>query len=330
MSWRRSRPGRALDRSAEAVERHRHWGLRRSSDMPDLSELPDLTGRTILVTGATSGIGRAATLQLAAAGATVLAHGRSPEKAAELARSLGTEPLLADFARLAEVRALADRVLERTDRLDAILHNAGAFHRQRILTEDGHECTFQVNHLAPFLLQMLLNDLVVNAPDGRIVVTTSVTSRTGKVDLDDLDRANGRHRPFRTYATTKLMGILFVKELRRRLAGTTVTATAVHPGKVVTNFGAGSLLPRFVYRVPIRKYLLLGYFLCTPEQGAEPLVWLATREDPGREDGLYFDRFVPTNPPSPQAEAPNLARDLWLRSEQLVQRWIGPAGSGAG
>ncbi len=244
-------------------------------------ELPDLTGRTILVTGASSGIGQAAALRLAGAGATVLAHGRSAQKMAEVTRATGTEPLLADFARLAEVRRLADGVLQRTGRLDAVLHNAGAFYKRRIATEDGHESTFQTNYLAPFLLQSLLNDLVVATPDSRVVVTTSVASRRGGVDLDDLEHSNGRYRPFHAYATTKLQGILFAMELRRRLAATTTAVTAVHPGAVATHFGAGSLLPRFLYRMPIRKELLIGYFVSTSEAGRGTALVAGHQTGPG-------------------------------------------------
>jgi NAD(P)-dependent dehydrogenase (short-subunit alcohol dehydrogenase family) len=292
---------------------------------PDGSlELPDLTGKTMLVTGASSGIGRAAALRLAAAGATVLAHGRSAEKLAGLAPSLGTEPLAADFVRLAEVRRLAYEILHRAQRLDAILHNAGAFYRRRVLTEDGHESTFQTNYLAPFLLQQLVNDLVVRTPGSRIVVTTSVASRIGRVDFNDLDNLKGRYRPFVAYATTKLESILFVRELRRRLAETTVTATAVHPGAVATRFGAGSMLPAYLYRVPIRKDLLLGYFVSTPDQGAEPLLWLATRPDGEWANALYFNRFVPARPPSPQGDDRSLAQDLWRHSQKMVHNWIEP------
>lgn len=292
--------------------------------------LPDLTGKTFLVTGASSGIGRAAALRLARAGATVLAHGRSPRRMAEVTAVLGGEPLLADFARLAEVRRLADEVRERTGRLDAILHNAGAYHRTRTLTEDGHESTFQTNYLASFLLQMLLNDLVLAAPGSRVVVTTSVAARVGRVDLADLEHASSPYRPFHAYGTTKLLSILFVRELRRRFAGRGVTATSVHPGPVGTNFGAGSLFPHFMYRIPIRKELLIGYFVCTAEEGAEPLLWLATAPSRDVADGLYFNRFTGRRPPSPLGDDAQLARALWARTEEMVQEWIGPAESAAG
>lgn len=294
-----------------------------------LIELPDLTGRTIFVTGASSGIGRAAALRLAAAGATVIAHGRSAEKTAGLARLLGTEPLVADFTRLSEVHRLAHAVLTRAERLDAVLHNAGAFYRRRILTEDGYEATFQTNHLAPFLLQMLLNDRVVRTPGSRVVVATSAASRFGRVDPDDLTSSRGLYRPFRAYASTKLMNILFVRELRRRFAETTATAASVHPGAVATNFGAGSLLPRFLYRIPIRKELLVGYFVHTADRGAEPLLWLAAHPDRKCADGLYFRRFAPARSPSRLADDPHLARELWARSEEMVRKWSGAVESEA-
>jgi NAD(P)-dependent dehydrogenase (short-subunit alcohol dehydrogenase family) len=316
MSKPRDRGDQVLGSPTGPTERHLCPGPRGSMD------LPDLTGKTILVTGASSGIGRAAALRLAGAGATVLAHGRSAEKMAGFAHSLGIEPLVADFTRLAEVRRLAKGVLQRTERLDAILHNAGAFYKRHVLTEDGHESTFQTNYLAPFLLQLLLNDLVLKTRGSRVVVTTSAASRVGRIDLDDLGHPRGPYRPLSAYAATKLMGILFVRELRRRLADTTVVATAVHPGAVATNFGAGSMLPRFLYRIPIRRDLLIGYFVSTPEQGAEPLLWLATRPDPGFADSLYFKRFVSARPPSSQGDDPDLARDLWERSEKMVRRWI--------
>lgn len=292
--------------------------------------LPDLTGRTVLVTGAGSGIGRAAALQLAAAGATVLVHGRSPERLAEVARTVGTDPLQADFAKLSDVRRLADGVRARTECLHAILHNAGAFHRSHALTEDGHERTFQTNYLASFLLQMLLNDLLLRASHSRVVVTSSVAARLGTVNLEDLELTTRPYRPFFSYATTKLLGILFVRELRRRLSGAGVRAVAVHPGPVGTNFGSGSLFPDFMYRIPIRKKLLIGYFVCTAAEGAEPLVWSAAAPDRESVDGLYFSRFTPRRPPSPLADDPDLAQRLWMQTERMLQPWIGPTAPVAG
>lgn len=291
--------------------------------MHESIDLPDLTGRTILVTGASSGIGRIASLRLAEAGATVLPHGRSRERTEQVARTIGSEPLVADFARLTDVRRLADTVLSRVGRLDAILHNAGGLVTRRTLTEDGHELTFQVNYLAPFLLQRLLTDLVLKTPGSRVIVTSSAASLVGRVNTDDLDGLTGRYRAFLTYATTKLEGILFVRELSRRLAGTTTTAVAVHPGAVATSFGAGSMFPGIFYRIPIKKYLVIGCFIATAEEGAEPLLRLATMPRPESANGLYFSRHSPNGRTSPQADDPELARRLWERSEAMVKKWLG-------
>ncbi len=280
-------------------------------------ELPDLSGKTVLVTGASSGIGGVAARRLAAAGARVLVHGRSPERTAAVARETGTGPLVADFASMNEVRALAEKVLALTDRLDVMLHNAGALVARRTMTADGHELTFQGNHLAPFLLQRLLEPLIVATAGSRVVVVASKANRSGRVDLDDLDHRRGRYHGFAAYATSKLENILFVRELSRRLAGTGTASVAVHPGDVATAFGTGSFFPGFFYRIPIKRL-----YLIPPEEGAGPLLSLATIPDPIRVDGLYYDRFTPRGKTAPQADDPEAARSLWERSETMVGAWL--------
>ncbi|MFH0916550.1 MAG: SDR family NAD(P)-dependent oxidoreductase [bacterium] len=283
-----------------------------------LIDLPDLTGKTVLITGASSGIGAAAARRMAEAGATVLPHGRSPQRTTEIARAVGSEPLVADFARLQEVRELAEKVLQRTDRLDVVLHNAGALVARRTMSADGHELTFQTNHLATFLLQRLLTDLLLRTPGSRVIVTSSGANRVGRVDMNDVEHLQGRYRAFRAYATTKLENILFVRELGRRFAEATTTAVAVHPGNVATAFGTGSLFPGIFYRIPLKDF-----YLISAEEGAEPLLSLATRPDPEAADGLYFNRFTPKGATSPQADDAELARGLWERSEAMVQGWTG-------
>jgi NAD(P)-dependent dehydrogenase (short-subunit alcohol dehydrogenase family) len=280
-------------------------------------ELPDMSGKTILITGASSGIGRIAARRLAAAGATVLVHGRSPERTAVVAQEVATEPLLADFARLDEVRALAEKVLAATGRLDVMLHNAGAVIGRRTVTPDGHELTFQGNHLAPFLLQRLLEPLIVGTPGSRVIVVASKANRRGHVDLDDLDHATGRYRGLAVYSTSKLENILFVRELRRRLAGTGTASIAVHPGDVATAFGRDSRFPGVFYRLPIKRL-----YLISPEEGAGPLLNLAAMADPRAADGAYYDRFTPRGKTAPQADDPELARGLWERSEEMVRGWL--------
>jgi NAD(P)-dependent dehydrogenase (short-subunit alcohol dehydrogenase family) len=281
--------------------------------------LPDMSGKTILVTGASSGIGRVAARRLAAAGATVLVHGRSPERTARIAGEVGTRPLVADYARLENVRALAESVLALTTRLDIVMHNAGALVGHRTETPDGHELTFQTNHLAPFLMQRLLEPLIVATARSRIIVVASKANRRGHVDLDDLDSRKGRYHPLRVYSTTKLENILFVRELSHRLAGTGTHSVAVHPGDVATAFGAGSLFPGIFYRIPIKRLYLIA-----PEQGAEPLVHLAGMPDPGSVDGLYYDRLEPRGKTARQADDPELARSLWERSEEMLRPWLEP------
>jgi NAD(P)-dependent dehydrogenase (short-subunit alcohol dehydrogenase family) len=280
------------------------------------TKLPDLTGKVVLVTGASSGIGEAAALRLAEAGARVLVHGRSPERTVQVAATVGTEPLVADFARLQEVQDLADQIKRTTDRIDVLMHNAGALVPKRIVTEDGHELTFQGNHLATFLLQWLLHDLVVGTAGSRVIVTSSAANRTGHINIEDLDGDWIPYRPFPAYATSKLENILYVRELSRRLAGTGTVSVAVHPGAVATRWGAGSTIPGALFRMPANRAYLLG-----PESGAEPLVWLATMPKPEQADGLYYDRFEARGKTAAQADDPVLARELWERSEAMVRAW---------
>jgi NAD(P)-dependent dehydrogenase (short-subunit alcohol dehydrogenase family) len=280
-------------------------------------ELPDLSGKTILVTGASSGIGRVAARRLAAAGATVLVHGRSPDRTAAVAEEVGTEALVADFSRLAEVRGLAEEVLTRAERLDVVLYNAGALVPRYATTPDGHELTFQANHLATFLLQRLLQPLIVATPGSRIVVTASKANRRGNVNLDDLDHRRERYRGFAAYATSKLENILFVRELSRQLVGSGTISVAVHPGDVATAFGAGSIFPGFFYRIPLKKLYLID-----DQEGAAPLLHLATMPDAGEADGLYYDRFQPRGKTARQADDRELAHGLWERSEAMIGSWL--------
>lgn len=279
------------------------------------SDVPDLGGRTVVVTGASAGIGAAAARRLHAAGARVLVVGRDPRKTAAVAADVGEEPLVADFAELAQVRRLAEQVLERTDRIDVLADNAGGSFSGRRDTVDGHELTFQVNHLAPFLLTNLLREALVATAGSRVVVTSSAANATGRVDLDDLDLRRRRFLSFAAYSNAKLCNILFARELGRRWGqaeGSGVTATAFHPGVVASELGRDSALAGLVYRSPLKRLLTIS-----PEAGAAPLVWLASRPDPGAVDGQYLDRFSPGRP-NKQADDPFLAAGLWERSAAMV------------
>ncbi len=271
-----------------------------------------MRGRTVVITGASSGIGAAAARRFAALGATVAVVGRSPQKTREVAQAIDAEAHIADFARLDDVRALADELLARYPRIDVLANNAGGLFARRTVTEDGNEMTFQVNHLAPFLLTTLLLDRLTEAPQARVITTGSVLYRYARIDLDDLESARRRYRSMRAYGIAKLGTILFTRELARRTRDTGVTASAFHPGEVASDISRDSVFARLL------RTRLARAALPTPDQGAEPLLHLATEPEPGPANGVYFDRLAPEEPKNPQATDAELARRLWEQSAQLT------------
>jgi retinol dehydrogenase 14 len=193
--------------------------------------------RTILVTGATDGIGKETARVLVKQGARVLVHGRTSEKAERVARELKAEAVFGDLSSMAEVRALAAQI----PAVDVVVHNAGVFMNSRTPTVDGFETTFAVNHLAPFLLTQLLLPSLRDRDDARVVVVSSVAHNTGRVDLNDLQMTRG-YDGYRAYATSKLMNVLFAYEMARREP--TIAFNALHPGVISTKllrtgFGMG-------------------------------------------------------------------------------------------
>ncbi len=243
-----------------------------------------MDGKTVLVTGASRGIGKAAAAELARRGARVLLAVRDPGRGAaaaaeirELAPGAELRVLVADLSVQREVRSLAAAVAEDGERLDVLLLNAGLYTRRRRLTCDGIETQLAVNHLAPFLLLRRLRERLVASAPARVVVVSSEAHRQGRIDFDDL-QGDRRYGGLRAYAQSKLANLLFVREAARRLAGEGVTVNAAHPGVVATNL----LFSGFA---PLR---LLAPFLRTPEEGAATPVRLAS--DPALADvsGRYF------------------------------------------
>jgi len=271
-----------------------------------------MQGKTVVITGASDGLGAEAARQLAGLGATVAVVGRSPQKTAAVARQLGAEPLVADFARLADVRALADTLLDRYPRIDVLANNAGVVLPRRIRTEDGYDTMFQVNYLAPFLLTNLLLDRLTTAGPARVITTSSKANRSCGIDLGDLEGARQRSGMLR-YGMTKLQGILFTRELARRTRGSGLTATAFHPG-VVAATGINRDSPLMA---ALARYRLLGK-VSTVEQGAAPLVHLATMPDPQATNGVYYDGLKPDGPVHRQAKDDQLATRLWERTAELL------------
>ena len=270
---------------------------------------------TVILTGATRGIGRAAAIALAARGAELVVVGRDPARVratAEEARgSGGGAPVhehVADLAQMGEVRRFAAELLEGYPRIDVLANNAGAMFTSRHVTPDGFEQTFALNHLGPFLLTNLLLERLT-ASRGRVVTTASDAHRGGVLDLDDLQSERGRFRPGRVYGTTKLCNILFTRELQRR--NPAIAANCFHPGVIRSGFGKndGALV-----RIGLT---LVGPFLRSPESGASSLVWLALDPAAGELRGQYIEKQRAVEP-SAQARDDRLAAELWERSEELA------------
>lgn len=262
--------------------------------------------KTIIITGGSSGIGAAAARALRQQGATVAITGRSPETH-RVAKEIGAEAYLVDFSRLADVRTVAARLLERYPRIDVLANNIGGVIATRQVTVDGHEKTLQVNHLGGFLLTELLRERLESS-GGTVINTSSAAHRMGHLDFDDLENAR-RYSAWRAYGTAKLMNILHAAEINRRYRG--VRAVSFHPGVVATGFAReGNRMVRILYETVVSRL-----FMITPEEGADTLVWLATTEDwtPGE---FYIKRKIAKT--SPQAHDPANAKRLWEWSASAV------------
>jgi NAD(P)-dependent dehydrogenase (short-subunit alcohol dehydrogenase family) len=269
-----------------------------------------------VVTGATGGIGLWTALGLARAGAEVVIVGRSPGRLAEAARWIaaqtgGIAPRteLADFASLRAVHDLAARLAQRLEKLDILVNNAGLITARRMVSQDGYELIFAVNHLAPFLLTQSLLPLLQRGSPARIVTVASTAHQRGRIHWDDLMLQHG-WSPMRAYAQSKLANILFTVALAKRLDGTGITANSVHPGVVGSGFGNVGGLYGFGWR-------LAKPFLLTPEQGARTSLYAATAPELAGVSGRYFARNRPATP-RPQARDAAAAERLWGESEALV------------
>ena len=272
-----------------------------------------MTGRTVLVTGASDGIGAEAARVLAAKGATVHVTGRSESKLRPIAEAVGTEPLVADFSRLEDVRRLADDVRERVGQLDVLMNNAGGTFSPTRPTPDGHEPNFQINHLAPFLLTNLLRDPLAAAGSSLVVNTSSAANVMGKIVLDDLDHSRRRARQFTAYGTGKLMNIVFTRGIAQRWPDDGIVSVAVHPGPVGTSFGRDSWVVGLLYRSPLKRLATISV-----ADGAAPLVALAERGPDPELNGRYFSRFQPDGRENRQAHDQSVITGLWERSAALV------------
>ncbi len=276
----------------------------------------DMHGKVCLVTGAASGIGRAAALGLAERGATVVTICRSEARGAPVLEAIGRRGgsgraalLAADLSSQRQVRAVAAAFRRRFDRLDVLVNNAGvAGAKPRQVTEDGLERTFAVNHLAPFLLTALLRDMLEASAPARVVTVSSAAHRYAALDFDDLQGVR-RYSPFGAYCRSKLANVLFTRELARRLEGTGVTATCMHPGVVATALFRDA--PRWV------RAFFASPLVLTPERGADTVLHLASAPEVAGMSGHYFVRRKSVRP-SRASRDDDAARRLWAASEALT------------
>ena len=294
-----------------------------------LTMAESMKGKVVVITGATSGIGQVAAEKLAAMGARIVQVARDRERGqAAMSRLNQITPgvshaiYYADLSRLREMKRVAAEIVQAEPRIDVLINNAGAMFGTRQLTEDGMERTFALNHMSYFVMAQVLRDRLAASAPARVVNTASDAHTSGTVDFDDLQsekayRFNlidwGRYGGpgFKVYARSKLMNILYTRELARKLAGIGVTANSLHPGFVATRFGdqTGGLIG---FGIGIAKR-----FALTPEQGAETLVYLASSPDVAATTGEYFHKCRPATP-SREAQDDNKAQRLWLETSKIA------------
>jgi len=277
-----------------------------------------MAGKVCIVTGATAGIGKVTATALASQGAEVIIAGRNQQKAEATLQQIKNETgneslqyLLADFSDLDQVRDLAAAFKERYTRLDILVNNAGSFFNTRRETPYGVEKTFLVNHLAPFLLTTLLLETLQGSPPARIVNVSSDGQKLATMDLDDLGFKRG-FSGMKAYGRSKLANIMFTYELARRLAGSNVTANALHPGHVATDIWKTN----FSIFGPALKWIM-SLFSLSPQEGADNSIYLASSPEVEGVTGKYFVEREPAKS-SPTSYDEDLAQRLWVISEHLT------------
>ena len=276
-----------------------------------------MTGRTVVITGGTSGIGQVAAETLAGMGARIVLIARDKARGeATMARLRAKGPganhhiHYADLSRISEMKRVGQGIAASEPRIDVLINNAGALFNSREVTEDGLELTFAINHVAYFVLTQLLRDRLVASAQSRIVSTSSHAHKGAKLNFDDLQATHG-YSGFRVYGRSKLCNILFTRELARQLANTGVTANCLHPGFVATRFGDQS------GGFGSTMFQLFKKFAISPEKGAETIVYLASSDAPASVSGAYFYKCREATP-SPEAQDDQAARRLWQETARLT------------
>jgi NAD(P)-dependent dehydrogenase (short-subunit alcohol dehydrogenase family) len=277
-----------------------------------------MDGKICVITGATSGIGRETARALGRMGATLALVGRDAKKGEETLadlRGAAKYPdrvsfFLADLASLQAVRRLAGELHEEYDHLDVLINNAGLINSKRHVTADGLEATMAVNHFAHFMLTGLVLDLLKAAAPSRIINLSSDAHHWARLELDDL-QSERHYSGFAVYGGSKLANLLFTFELSRRLAGTRVTANAVHPGAVASSFALNN------GGFPSLAMRMLRPFFISPEKGAQNSIYLANAPDVAEVTGRYFYKSK-EHVSSKRSHDAELAQKLWDASETLT------------
>jgi NAD(P)-dependent dehydrogenase (short-subunit alcohol dehydrogenase family) len=275
-----------------------------------------MQGKTVVATGATSGIGAIAVVELARLGARIVFIARDAKRAeATLAKletvapGRGHRAHLADLSLVAEARRIGGEIAASEARVDVLINNAGAIFSDRRVTAEGQEMTFALNHMAYFTLTQALRERLAGSAPARVVSTASAAHYGAKLDFDDLQCARG-YSAWKAYNRSKLANILFTRELAKRLAGTGVTANCLHPGVVASRFGdeAGGWTARL--------FPFIKRFAISPAQGADTIVYLASSPEVATISGEYFAKRR-VKAPSPAARDDAAAAKLWERSEAI-------------
>lgn len=276
-----------------------------------------MKNKTILITGATSGIGKATAIDLAGRGATISMLIRNREKGEktkqEIIEKTGNKNIdiqLIDLADLNSVRKAVEELKVKFKVIDILINNAGGMFKARYESADKYELTFAMNHLGHFLLTNLLLDNIKAAPEARIINVSSEAQRAGHIDFEDLMGEN-TFKPFKAYSQAKLANIVFTKGLKDRLNGSNVSVYALHPGVVRTGFGSDF---GGIFKVLIK---ISQPFMRSPEKGAETTLFVVSEDSVKQLSGSYF-KDCKVKDPIPEASDPKVIQRLWEESEKLV------------
>jgi len=274
-------------------------------------------GKTVVITGGTSGIGQVAAEKLASMGARIVLVARSQSRGeAALSRLREIAPTAkhavhyGDLSRLSELKRVGKEIAAAETRIDVLINNAGAMFGQRQVTEDGLELTFATNHLSYFVLTHALSERLITSAPSRVINTSSHAHYRAVIDFDNLQYDHD-FKSFPAYSRSKLCNVLFTRVLARRLAGTGVTANSLHPGFVKTRFGdeSGGAMASIIG--------LMKVFAISPQKGAETIIHLASSDDVANTTGLYFYKCKPVDP-SKLAQDDAVADRLWQETAKIA------------